>query len=645
MPKLRPELLRELTAGLAHHQAGRLDDAATAYQRVLQSVPNEPDALNLLGVIAQAKGRPARAVQLISQALRARPHFPEAMTNLARAQRAAGDPEGAASMARRAIELAPELAEAHEQLGRILLDLNEDEGAAEACRRAVELAPRSLDARVNLGAALTRLKDYQAAAVAYQEAHRLDPERADTLTDFGAALTELDRFDDAVRCHERALARDPNSTRALAALAATLKRAQRPVEAVEACRRTLALVPGDTDVWVLLGGCLAALGRFDEAVDAYRQALDVDPECAEAQRGIVAAGERTQDVAELARLRAVADDAETPVHHRIAASYALGALLDKSGEYDDSFRHIATANQLKRAFWREAGEEEFSRDGFRRLVDGMIATFKPAVFAATRDWGDPSELPVFIVGMPRSGTTLTEQILASHPAVFGGGERKDIGRIAHLLASEHLGQSPLVWDRAKVRREAEQHLEQLRGFAGAALRVTDKMPDNIQLLGTIALLFPRARVVICRRDLRDVCLSCHFQAFGQGMSWTTDLADCAFRALEVERLVRHWQKVLPLNLFELTYEELVGDLEGQGRRLVDFLGLPWDPACLAFHTTERQVMTASLWQVRQPLYSTSIGRWRHYAGHLAPLLTPLEAGLRDLADASQTDAARAGTAA
>ena len=642
MPKLRPELLRQLETGLAHHQAGRLDEAAAAYRRVLQSVPNEPDALNLLGVIAQANGRPARAVQLISQALRARPHFPEAMTNLARAQRAAGDPEGAAAMARRAIELAPDLAEAHVQLGRILFDLNDDEGAAEAGRRAVRLAPQSLDARVNFAAALMRLKEYQAAAIEYQEAHRLQPDRADTLIDFGSTLAELDRFDDAVRCHERALALVPDSARGHAAFAATLKRAQRPVEAVEACRRALVLAPRDASVWVLLGGGLASLGRFDEAVEAYREALVIEPDRAEAQRGIVAAGERTQDAAEVARLREVADDAAAPVHNRIAAAYAVGTLLDKAGEYDDAFKHIATANLLKRALWIEEGEE-FDKDGFRQLVDDTIATFKPATFAATHDWGDPSELPVFIVGMPRSGTTLTEQILASHPAVFGGGERRDIGRIAAELAGEHLGLAPEAWDRAKVRREAEQHFARLRGFAGAAVRVTDKMPDNVLHLGMVALLFPRARIILCRRDLRDVCLSCHFQAFSQGMAWTTDLEDCAARALEVERLVRHWQQVLPVQLFEQSYEELVGDLEGQARRLVEFVGLPWDPACLSFHATERQIMTASLWQVRQPLYSTSVGRWRHYADHLAPLLTRLNEGLPDRAAEGKDDTAPSGT--
>ena len=630
MPKLRPDLHRELRAGLAHHQEGRLDAAEKAYRHVLKWVPDEPDALNLLGVIVQERGRPARAVQLISQAVRARRDFPAAWTNLARAQRAAGDPTGAVQSARHAVERDPALAEAHAQLGRALLDLHDDAAAAEALRRAVELAPGSLDSQVNLAAALTRLGDFEAAAKVYQEAHKLRPERAETLIDFGAALTELQRFDDALRCHARAIALAPNDARAHAAHAVTLKRSQDAAGAAEACRRSLALAPDGIDVWLVLGGCLASLGRFDEAIDAYRRALTLDPNCAEAQRGIVAAGERSADPAELDRLQAIADDTAQPALPRVSANYALGGLLDKAGDYDAAFRHYAAANALKRAINEENGEG-FDAAASRRQVDTTISGFTSELFAATRDWGDPSELPVFIVGMPRSGTTLAEQIVASHPAAFGAGERREIGTIARKLEVENDSAAPAAWPREMIRAEAVAHLARLQGLGGDALRVTDKMPDNVFFLGVIALLYPRARIVLCRRDLRDVCLSCYFQSFSQGMPWSNDLEDCATRALEVERLVQHWRAVLPLPMLELSYEELVADLEGQSRRLIEFIGLPWDPACLDFHTTERQVMTASLWQVRQPLYSTSVGRWRHYARHIAPLCARLAAGLQPTA--------------
>ena len=643
MAKRRTDRLEQLNAALALHRAGRIDEAESAYQRVLAEFPKDADALNLLGVIAQDRGRPALAVQLISQALNSRQDFPQALTNLARAQRAAGDPAGAAVSARRAIALAPDIPEAFVQLGRALLDLEDDVLAAEACRRAVSLGPQSLDAHVNLAAALTRLNDFTGAAQAYQAAHMLKPDRPETLTDFGTVLTRLERFDDALRCHERAIAVAPNDVRVHAGHAATLRQAQNVTASAEACRRALGLAPDRPDLWLFLGHDLAALGRFEEAVGCYRKVLELDPANAEAPRGIVAVGDTIDDAAELTRLRAATDDAKLPVSQRIAAGFALGALLDKTGKYDAAFERFKTANELAKG-GREEEAKGFDRDALQQEVDDLIATFTPALFARTSGRGERSELPIFIVGMPRSGTTLTEQILASHPMVFGAGERRDVGRIEKLLRIECRTDEPGDWDPALVRREAEAHVRRLHAMDSAALRVIDKMPDNVFFLGTIALLFPDARIVICRRDLRDVCLSCYFQSFSSNLNWTHDLADCAFRAREVERLLEHWREVLPLPMLDVQYESLVADLEGQGRRLVDFLGLPWDLACLAFHETERQIMTASLWQVRQPIYTSSVGRWRAYRRHLQPLLDGLE-GLIEDHDAARPMSADARAAA
>ena len=621
MTKPLPDQQRHLEIGLAHHRAGRLDAAAAVYRKVLEHSPNQPDALNLLGVIAQDRGQPVRAVELISKALRRRSRFPEALTNLARAQRAAGDPESAADSARRAIALAPDLAEAHVQLGRALLDLEDYAASAEACRAAIALAPTALDPHVNLAAALTLLKDHFAAAQAYQVAHELNPDRAETLTDFAAALTELERHDDALACHERAVALAPNDPRTHAGHAVTLKRAQHVAASIEACRRALALSEDLVKTWLLLGANLASLGRFKDAVVCYRRANELDPDSAEVQRAIVAAGEPIEDSAEVARLAAVLDNSTVRRRRRISAGFALGSMLDKGGEYDAAFAAIAAANSLVRE-QNEEDSEGFDLGVLRREVNSQIAAFTAETFAAARGWGDPSDAPVFIVGMPRSGTTLAEQIACSHPDVFGGGERKDVGRAVRMLV-ENASDIPTEWDPAMVRQQSTAYLARMQALAGGASRVVDKMPDNIIWLGAIAVLFPNARIVLCRRDLRDVCLSCFFQSFSEGLPWSNNLADCANRALEIEQLVTHWRAVLPLPLMELQYETLVADLEGESRRLIEFIGLPWDPACLAFHKTERQVMTASLWQVRQPLYSSSVGRWRHYRRHLAPLFERL----------------------
>jgi hypothetical protein len=248
------------------------------------------------------------------------------------------------------------------------------------------------------------------------------------------------------------------------------------------------------------------------------------------------------------------------------------------------------------------------------------------LFATIARWGNPSSAPVFIVGMPRSGTSLVEQIAASHSRVVGAGERQEMTAISGALRQHNRGRPVERWDPVVARKLADRYLSDLNRLGGSAIRVIDKMPDNVFGLWIIAGLFPSARVIFCRRDLRDVCLSCYFHRFTQGHLFSYDLVDCGLRALEVERLSRHWLQVLPLQLLVISYEELIADLPGESRRLVEFLGLDWEPACLDFHKTQRPVLTASAWQVHQPLYTRSVGRWRCYERHLAPLLGVLERG-------------------
>jgi tetratricopeptide (TPR) repeat protein len=444
----------------------------------------------------------------------------------------------------------------------------------------------------------------------------------------------MEHYEDAVRCHKRAIELAPKDLRTHSGYAATLKQAQDIPASTAACRRALTLEPDNVPMLLLLAGNLAAQGQFQQAVETYRRILELDPGCTDAQRGMVSVGAEI-DAAERTRLEALVDAADVPEGRRIAAGFALGSLLDRLGEYDAAFRYIAAANRLAAGERKEAGKA-FDRDALRQQVDTLIDAFPAGIFADIKDWGVRSELPVFIVGMPRSGTTLAEQIVASHPLAAGAGERKEIGHISKNLAIATYP-SPMLWDRGAVRSEAETHLAFLRRFGSEALRIVDKMPDNIFNLGLIAVLFPRARVVIARRDPRDVCLSCHFQSFSAGLGWSNDLADCAFRVRETERLIRHWRAVLPLPMFEVQYERLVADLEGESRRLIEFLGLDWDPACLEFHKTERAIVTASLWQVRQPLYTRSVERWRHYHESLQPLVEAL-------GDLLPADAAKEGQA-
>jgi len=606
---------------LALQQAGRLDEAEAAYRAVLAETPDDLDALNLLGLVLQNQGRLSESIALLSQALALDPAFPEAWANLSRAQRAAGDSAAALQSARRATELDPDLADAFILVSRIEIDLGAASGI-EAARQAAALAPDSIEAQATLGLALSLDGAWPDAVQAYDAALRLNPDRADVLQNLGAALVEQGDFPGALACFRKAASLTPDDVQVLTGLAVALQRSNEIIESADTCRRAIALAPDRADLWRLLGHNLIATGDFDTASDCYRRSLALDPDSLEARQSLAKIRRMDGDQTEAERLLAITRDEAEPGPDRIKAGFAAGAMLDQAGAYDTAFEAFAIANRLARSERAERGIA-FDAAGFARLTDHVVAAFGPDTFAAFAGAGVASEQPVFIVGMPRSGTTLVEQIAASHPHVFGAGELNALPPIAQKLDAGVPQHNPLAWDRRTIHREAVRHLAYLNERGNGAARVTDKLPDNVLLLGQIAVLFPQARIVLCRRDPRDVCLSCFSQHFGDGMAWTSDLADLAMRSCAIDRLIAHWKTVLPLRMLEIAYETLVADLEGESRRLIGFLGLPWDPACLAFHRNERVVLTASNWQVRQPLFTSSLGRWRHYQAHLGPLLVGL----------------------
>lgn len=617
-----PDCRQVLDMALADHDAGRVAQAEAGYRSVLARDPDDPDALNLLGVLLQERGALDESIALLDRALAVEPDFPEALANLARARRLSGDAKAAANLARRAITLDPDLAEAHLNLGQALLVLGNEPGAMVALRQAVTLAPKDPQTLLLLGGLLLRLHDTGAAAEALQAALARDGGNVDAMLHLAAALVEDGRFDAARPWYEKAASCVPENPRILAALGDTRRHDRDLPAALEAYRRAVALAPNAAALRIGLGSCLTVLGDFAGAEDCFRQAMALDPQSVAAQTELARIGRETGDTDALHRLQAELADSLAPTRTRIAAGIAIGTQLDRQGDYDTAFAAFAAANRLIRADLIEDGER-FDGAGLCRMVDWAISTFTPGLFDTVAGCGDPSDLPVFIVGMPRSGTTLVEQILASHLQVFGAGERKDVGRIIQDLNGGGPHRSPETWDRDATRQAAAAQVALLRDLGGDALRVTDKLPDNSLHLGQIAMLFPRARVIVCRRDLRDVCLSCYFQHFKAPMVWTTDQAELALRARQIDRLLAHWRAVLPLPVLEVQYERLVADLETESRRLVAFLGLDWDPACLDFHRTERPVLTASVWQVRQPVYGSSVGRWRHYQRHLGPLLEGL----------------------
>ena len=602
----------DVRTAMGHHQAGRLDRAESFYRKALRRVPDHADALHLFGVLEFGRGNYGEANRLISLAVRSLPAFAPAHMNLGNAQNAAGDRGAAEASYRRAIAIDPALAGAHVNLAMLLNDRGQPVAAEASCRAALVAQPGLLEAHITLAIALRAQRRLPEADAEYRRAIALRPDRPGTLSDHGTLLGEMGRFNEALERHERAIGLAPDMAGLHGALGGTLALLGDLAGAERAFGRLLALAPLDLSGWLVRGGALSGLGRFEEAKACFDRVLGADAARAEAHWRLSLIDGLSTEAETAARLtHHLADETVAPMG-RVFAGFALAAAHEKSGDYDAAFNAADTANRLFRDLRAITGLR-FDPDGFDADIDRVIAATPREIFTTTQAWGDPSELPVFIAGMPRSGTTLVDQILASHPQVHCAG---GLGRIAQLnmaLMEANRDKASLAdWDAELAHRAAAEHVVGLAAMAGGKARVVDRTPDNVLQLGLIAALFPHARVVLCTRDARDVCISNFFQLFIDGNLFGRDLAHCARRQRAVARLVAHWHDVLPLRMHEIAYEKLIAEPEDEIRGLVEFLGLDWDPACLNFHRTERAITTPAMWQVRQRLYAGSVGRWRRY---------------------------------
>jgi len=487
--------------------------------------------------------------------------------------------------------------------------------AAEALlRQILAQAPGHAQAIQLLGEVLTDRGKFSDSISLLQRLVKLQPRNAQAHYALGNALRISGQTDAAVATYHASLALESGFAGTHHGLAAALKQSGRERDALPYFREAVRLRPDWAIGWRDLGLALALTGDLAGAEAALKRAVILQPGLGDAQRHLAAIRQDQASSEEIADLTARAQDAGTAPAERTEILFALGRLAEKAGQFDTAFGHFEAANKLLRAQLRNAGRS-FDPRKLNADVERIIAAFTPDVFKAFAGWGNASEAPVFIVGMPRAGSSLFEQIAASHAQVFGAGERTDIGAIANRIG---WAPSP-AWTREAIAASASAYLD-LTPPSGAT-RMIDKMPDNIFQLGLIVALLPNARVIFCERDARDVAISCYFQHFAQPYGFDTDLPEIALRIRALERLRAHWLHVLPLRCMVFSYEALLQAPETQARRLIDFLGLEWDEKCLAFHQTERIVRTASWAQVRRPFYRDSVERWRNYASHMTGFFT------------------------
>jgi tetratricopeptide (TPR) repeat protein len=647
-----------LAIAVQHCQAGRLQAAEQVYRQILALQPNHADAHYNLGNALKNQGKLDEALACYRRALELKPDFALAHYNLGNALRDQGKLDEALACYRRARELKPDFAAAHNNLG-IALNNQGKLGEALACyRRALELKPDFAEAYNNLGIALKDQGKLDQAIACCRRALELKPDFAEAHNNLGAGLKVQGKLEEAIACCHRALELKPDFAEAHNNLGNALKDQEKLDQAILSYRRALELKPDFAEAHISLGNALKEQGKPDEAVVSYRRLLELKPDYAQAHCNLGLALEEIGDLQgaedslraalrhdsrlalahyqlaallggklpqqDLAAQRRLLEEVELPDAQRLFLHFGLAQVLDARGEYAEAARHLDRGNSLQLSEWRKRGREYDPKE-YESLVTRMIVVSTPDFFQRVRGFGLESELPVFVVGLPRSGTTLIEQILAGHRQVFGAGELKLASDARAVLGGQGadfiagLGQL----DRETARRLASRHLERLRALNREALRIVDKMPDNYLYLGLLASLFPRAKLIHCRRDLRDVAVSCWMTHLHE-VHWANDQQHIASRFHEYQRMMEHWREVLPVPLLEVDYEETVADLEGVARRLVTWCGLAWEPACLEFHQAKRPVRTASAVQVRQPVFRTSVGRWKHYEHALAPLFARLQ---------------------
>ena len=572
-------------------------------------------------------GNPAGVLHWLQVAARQEPQDVSIHLRVAQAAMRMGQPALALASMDTVVRLAPGDKALRFQHACLLAHEGMHAAALEQFYATVPSQPHNPHAWRLLGVTLQRLGRHAEALLPLRRARALAPDNERVLETLAESEFHAGYPDDALPLLEALRKLRPHDSLIARRLAETFNRLGQHQKAFDLLASMARTSEQPEDLLVALAQTAEDRGDRDAARDAYLAALQARPGWAFPISGLLGLDRAKADDATVDQAILMLGDTTLPDADRALLGYELGKVFDGRKRYADAMNAWHEANGARRRMVGPANLE-----GIRHQIDTTIRTMtRERLEQRHRRWrGNPDPRPLFIVGMPRSGTTLTEQILAAHPAGFGCGELPDIGLIVRNLP---LSVGPSAsWpasidqiDDAALDDAANRYLRAAtRGAPMDALRLIDKAPLNFNELGLISLLFPQARVIWCRRDPRDIAVSVYGENFALDERLANDLGDIGHYINFQTRLMRHWQATLSLPILELVYEELATCPELQARRLIDFAGLPWHPDCLEFHKSERGVQTPSRWQVKQPIYTRSIGRWKHYQDHLAPLLQVLE---------------------
>ena len=625
------------------------EDAIESWKKSLELLPNNLNAYVNIGNALRDLGRIAESEEYCRKALEIAPESPEALLNLGNAVRDQGNYQEAADLFKKATDMRPNFVLAHSNLSIALMDLLRYDEALIAARYAIAFDAQYAPAYCHTANILREQGKLEEAEAPARKALALDPESAQAKLDLAEILFLKDNYQEAVTLFEDAQESMPDSSTLYLRLGSALEKANRTEEAIAAMEKAAEIDPEMPEIYHNLGVTYLSMNDMDKALEALEKALNIKPDFAEAlsTKSEVLQSMGNMEEAKTYAEKAIAINADIPSIYLTLSKVKkftdkndpvlkkMESLVDHSDKYGRQqsaplhyalFKAYEDIKDYENSFTNLEKAANFKRQNVIYAPQGQTDLFKSIANKNGRDEldkydldnGCDSDVPVFIVGMPRSGTTLTEQIIASHPDVFGAGELYSLGQCEEIIG---------VMNPDNAREHGEKYIELIQALhpdAKKAKRITDKMPGNYARMSHIYAALPNAKIIHCRRNPIDTCLSCYKQLFGRGHYWSYSQEELAGHYREYDELMDHWRTVMPGRFLEIKYEDTINDFENQARKLIAHVGLEWNDACLTPHKSKRSVLTASKGQVRKPLYKTSIEAWRRYEEQLQPLATALE---------------------
>ncbi|MDH5572144.1 MAG: sulfotransferase [Gammaproteobacteria bacterium] len=569
-----------LHEALQHYQEGNLNKAEDLCARVLDKDPDNTDACHLSGIIANQTGRNALAIRLLQKVIQNSPNFAEAYYNLANALRDSNQFYEAINNYKKAVSLKPDYAEAFNNIGLTYQQIMQPEIAIPFHKQALSINPNQIVAYLNLAHALNETGNQYEAIRTYQQALAIDPTYADVYYNLANIHSDTGNIDEAISCYKNAIKHKPDLIAA----------------------------------YNNMGHLLKDFGHLNEAIHAYKQAICFDPQSTESFRALSRIKIFSTVDDDIKTMEKLYSSAALPARKKIHLAFALGKAFEDLKEYDKAFNYFLEGNYLNRLSYAYSitNEQKF----FERVKQVFSADF----FSSHKDTGNPDTTPIFIVGMPRSGSTLVEQILASHPNVHGAGEQhyliSAIDDICSSISTKEFPRNIARLDPDQFSRMGSLYLYKTPQLSNTAKYITDKLPENFFRIGLIKAILPNARIIHCVRDPMDTCCSIFKNYFNDMNGYAYDLEETGHYYNLYRDLMNYWHSLLPDFIYDIHYEDLVTDQKVQSQKLLEFCNLEWDENCLAFYNTQRRVSTASAVQVRKPVYADSIQSWKHYQPHL-----------------------------